>query len=173
MAREMTGARRPAFLNGLRRVLSSPSVAIATMAGLGFVPIWPGTVGSALALPLVEVLDPLDLAAKTAVYFVLLVVCIWAAQRAGQQLGEADHSAIICDETWSMAIVWELTPADIRWMLASFLAYRAFDAVKPWPICTIDRKLKNGVGVMLDDVVAAIAAVISIFAVRKAIARFG
>jgi phosphatidylglycerophosphatase A len=153
----------------LRSKLALPTVAIATMLGVGFFPIWPGTVGSALALPLVHVLRPLDPVAKGVIYLVLFLGFVWAAHRAGRQLGKPDHEAIICDETWGMAIVWECTPADFRWMLTSFLLFRVFDAVKPWPISAIDRDMKNGLGVMLDDGSAALAAILSILAVRMAI----
>jgi phosphatidylglycerophosphatase A len=157
------------MVQGFRSALASPAVAVATVLGAGFFPIWPGTVGSALALPLVYILRPLDPAAKAAVYLVLFLVCVWAAHSAGRQLGEPDHKAIICDESWSMALVWECTPADFRWMLASFVVFRLFDAVKPWPISAIDRDMRNGLGVMLDDVFAALAAILSIVAARAAI----
>jgi phosphatidylglycerophosphatase A len=157
----------------LRSVLAWPAVAIATVLGTGFFPIWPGTVGSALALPLVHFLQPLDPAAKGPLYLVLFLVCMWAAHSAGRQFGEPDHGAIICDETWGMAVVWECTPADFRWMLASFLVFRLFDTVKPWPISAIDRDMKNGLGVMLDDGFAAIAAILSIIAIRQVITGLG
>ena len=161
------------MVKGLRSVLASPASAIATVLGAGFFPIWPATIGSALALPLVYILRPLDPAAKGAVYFVLFLFCVWAAQSAGRQFGEPDHGAIICDETWGMAVVWECTPGDFRWMLASFLVFRLFDTVKPWPISAIDRDMKNGLGVMLDDVFAAIAAILSIIAIRSVITGLG
>jgi phosphatidylglycerophosphatase A len=155
-----------------RSVLASPPLAVATLLGAGFFPVWPGTVGSALALPLVLVLQPLGDLAKGAIFIVLFVIGVWAANRAGQQLHEPDHQAIICDETWSMAVVWEFTPADWRWMVASLVAFRLFDALKPWPISTIDREMKNGLGVMLDDSLAAFAAIVSVLAVAAATNRW-
>jgi phosphatidylglycerophosphatase A len=163
----------PAPANGIRSVLRSPAVAVATLLGAGFFPIWPGTLGSALALPLVYLARPLDPVFQAAVYLVVFAVCVWAAHRAGRQLGEPDHRAIICDETWSMALVWQCTPAGYRWMLASFVVFRLFDAVKPWPISAIDRGMKNGLGVMLDDVVAALATIVSILVARTAIMALG
>jgi phosphatidylglycerophosphatase A len=153
-----------------RSALSSPAIAIATMLGAGFIPIWPGTIGSALALPLVYVLRPLDPGLRAAVYAAMFLIGVYAAHYAGRQLGDPDHQAIVCDETWSMAVVWELTPTGYRWMLASFIAFRLFDAVKPWPISAIDRHMKNGLGVMLDDAAAALLVVLMIIAVRMATA---
>jgi len=152
---------------------ASPAAAIATVIGAGFFPFWPGTFGSALALPLVYFMQPLDPAAKVAAYSVLFLVCAWAAQGVGRQFGEADHRAIVCDELWAMAVVWECTPGGFRWMAASFIAFRLFDALKPWPISAIDRSMKNGLGVMLDDAIAALATVLSIWALHAAIAAVG
>jgi phosphatidylglycerophosphatase A len=58
---------------------------------------------------------------------------------------------------------------DLRWMLASFLLFRLFDAIKPWPISAIDRGLKNGLGVMLDDCLAAAGAILTVLALRMAL----
>jgi phosphatidylglycerophosphatase A len=158
---------------GLSSAFASPVAAIATVFGAGFFPFWPGTFGSALALPLVYSMQPLDPAAKAAIYLVLFFVCAWAAQGAGRQFGEADHSTIVCDELWAMAVVWECTPGGFRWMAASFVAFRLFDALKPWPISAIDRDMKNGFGVMLDDAVAALATILSIWVLHTAIAAVG
>jgi phosphatidylglycerophosphatase A len=152
---------------------ASPATTVATVFGAGFFPFWPGTFGSALALPLVYIMQPLDPAAKVALYLVLFVVCVWAAQGAGRQFGEADHSAIVCDELWGMAVVWEWTPGGSRWMAASFVAFRVFDALKPWPISAIDREMKNGLGVMLDDGLAALASILAIWALHAAIVAVG
>jgi phosphatidylglycerophosphatase A len=153
--------------------LASPATAIATVFGAGFFPFAPGTFGSVLAAPLVYAMQPLDPAAKVAIYLVLFFVCVWAAQGAGRQFGGADHRAIVCDELWAMAVVWECTPGGFCWMAASFVAFRLFDALKPWPISAIDRGMKNGLGVMLDDAVAALATILSIWALHGAIAAVG
>ena len=121
-----------------------------------------------MALPLVYVMQPLDPEARAAVYLLLFLVFTWAAQGAGRQFGEADHGAIVCDELWGMAVVWEYTPGGFRWMAASFIAFRLFDALKPWPISAIDRGMKNGLGVMLDDASAALATILSIWASHAA-----
>jgi phosphatidylglycerophosphatase A len=148
----------------LRDVLASPSAIIATDFGFGLCPVGPGTVGSVLALPLVWLLSSLDGIERLLVYAVLFPLLAIAAHRAGPVLGEQDHPSIICDETWAMAVVWESTSAGYGWMAASFLAFRFFDIVKPGPIAAIDRSMKSGLGVMLDDALAALYAVILIAA---------
>jgi phosphatidylglycerophosphatase A len=57
-------------------------------------------------------------------------------------------------------------------MVASLVVFRLFDALKPWPISTIDREMKNGLGVMLDDSLAAFAAIVSVLAVAAATNRW-
>jgi phosphatidylglycerophosphatase A len=148
----------------LRDVLTSPSAIIATDFGFGLFPVGPGTVGSALALPLVWLLSSLNSIERILVFAVLFPLLVIAAHRAGPVLGEQDHPSIICDETWAMAVVWESTSDRYGWMVASFLAFRVIDVIKPWPISTVDRSMKNGLGVMLDDALAALGAIVFIVA---------
>ncbi len=142
-----------------RRVLGSPAVAIATMMGAGFFPVAPGTVGSAIGAGLGLVLRLADPLAVGIVFVVLAVVFTWAADRAGPVLGEADHRAIVCDEVWAMAVVAMFEPTGFGWVVAGFLAFRLFDTLKPAGISMVDRKMKNGLGVMLDDGLAAVGAI--------------
>jgi phosphatidylglycerophosphatase A len=161
------------LLAKLRDIFGSPSAIAATAFGFGAFPVAPGTVGSILALPLVWLLSPLDAMTRIAIYSVLFAALVVAAHRAASALGEADHPAIICDETWAMAVVWESTPGGYGWMAASFLAFRLFDIIKPWPIVAIDRSMKNGFGVMLDDAVAAAYAIALIVAMHAIMAAVG
>jgi phosphatidylglycerophosphatase A len=79
----------------------------------------------------------------------------WCEQ-IGRILGEADHPAIVWDEVVAMAAVLAFTPPAWPWLLAAFIVFRFFDIVKPWPICYVDRNMKHGLGVMLDDALAAL-----------------
>ena len=65
-----------------------------------------------------------------------------------------------------MAVVWECTPANYGWMAVSFVTFRLFDVIKPWPILAVDRSMKTGLGVMLDDAVAALYTIVLISAAR-------
>ena len=103
-----------------RLILMSPATAVASLFGAGFVPLGSGTIGSALALPLVEALRPIGILPKSATYLILFILFAGAAHRAGRLLGDPDHQAIVCDEAWAMAVVWEFTSPDMCWMLASF-----------------------------------------------------
>ncbi|HUH40719.1 MAG TPA: phosphatidylglycerophosphatase A [Castellaniella sp.] len=80
----------------------------------------------------------------------------WACQRCGHDLGVADHGGMVWDEVVAFWLVLWLTP-DGLWMQAlGFIIFRAFDILKPPPIRYFDQRIKNGFGVMLDDLLAAV-----------------
>ena len=79
----------------------------------------------------------------------------WAAERTGADLGRPDHGAIVIDEIVAFWIVLLMLPATLLAQALGFLAFRLFDILKPPPIRAVDRRFKNGVGVMADDLIAA------------------
>jgi phosphatidylglycerophosphatase A len=85
---------------------------------------------------------------------------IWACAITGRHLGVADHGGMVWDEIVAMWLVLIFTPASIAMWLVAFGLFRFFDILKPWPIRWFDRRLKNGFGVMFDDVLAAIYALL-------------
>jgi phosphatidylglycerophosphatase A len=141
---------------GVRFLLSHPAHFVALGFGTGLSPLAPGTVGTLLAIPLYAVLaywfSPQWVAAAIVAFFVL---GIWACGRTGRDLGVADHGGMNWDEVVAFLGVLFLTPPLVLWQVAAFLLFRFFDVVKPPPIRQVDRALKGGFGVMLDDVVAA------------------
>jgi phosphatidylglycerophosphatase A len=78
-----------------------------------------------------------------------------AAARTGRALGRPDHGAIVIDEIVAFWLVLWLLPGGVLTQAAAFAGFRLFDIVKPPPIRTVDRRFKGGVGVMLDDLIAA------------------
>ena len=143
----------------LRFLLSSPAAFLALGGGAGLVPRAPGTAGSLLAIPLVLILQRLPFAWQITVWAAMCVAGIWLCDRAGKALGEPDHGAIVWDEICGTTVVLLLVSPGLGWMLAGFLAFRAFDIAKPWPIHIIDRRFANGAGVMADDLMAAVYAI--------------
>jgi phosphatidylglycerophosphatase A len=145
---------------GIGFLLSHPAHFIALGFGTGLSPFAPGTVGTLLAFPLYYVLAqwlaPERLAAAIAAFFALGV---WACGRTGRDLGVADHGGMNWDETVAFLGVLVFAPAGFAWQAAAFAAFRFFDIAKPPPIRSIDRSVKGGLGVMLDDVVAGAYAV--------------
>ena len=95
----------------------------------------------------------------TIVHFLLgvaaFLIGIWACGRTGRALGVPDHGGIVWDEIAAFALVLVFTPASWLWTGIAFALFRLFDIVKPWPIRQFDARLKNGFGVMFDDLLAA------------------
>jgi phosphatidylglycerophosphatase A len=144
----------------LRFMLASPWHLIALGAGSGLPRVAPGTWGTLLAwllfLRLDQWLDPLQWWLLVAA---MLVIGAIAAQITGRRLGAADSGHIVIDEIVAFWIVLLLLPGEATHggmlLVAAFVLFRFFDIVKPPPIRALDARLKNGAGVMIDDVVAA------------------
>lgn len=139
-----------------RFVFSHPAPCIAFGFGIGLIPFAPGTFGTLLALPLHAWLMPrLGDQAFAALLVVLFLVGVWACQVTGKRLGVHDHGGMVWDETVAFLIVLYFIPASPVWQAFAFLLFRLFDIVKPAPIRHFDRSIRNGFGVMFDDLLAA------------------
>lgn len=126
----------------------------ATWFGTGLSPVAPGTVGTLGAIPLYLALArlPLPLYLATLVPFVFLSA--WVAGRAEVLYGAKDPGRIVIDEVAGYLVTMAGVTADWRSVLLGFLLFRFFDIVKVPPARFFDRQVKNGWGVVLDDVVA-------------------
>ena len=156
---------------GVGFLLSHPAHFVALGFGTGLSPFAPGTVGTLLAFPLYAVLAywfaPQWVAAAIAAFFVLGV---WVCGRTGRDLGVADHGGMNWDEVVAFLAVLFLTPPALLWQAGAFLLFRFFDVAKPPPIRHIDRAVKGGFGVMLDDVVAAFYTLLVLAAAKRLLA---
>ena len=141
----------------LRFLLAHPAHLIALGFGSGLAPRAPGTVGTVLGLPLFWAITAIapDLPNQLILIAATFLLGVWACARSGRALGVADHGGMVWDEIVAFALVLLFTPAGWAWQLAAFVLFRLFDIVKPWPIRFFDRRLKNGFGVMFDDLLAA------------------
>jgi len=90
------------------------------------------------------------------------MVGIYFCDVTGKALGVADHGGIVWDEIVAMMLVLTITPYQWLWWIVAFALFRLFDIWKPFPIRQCDAKLKGGFGVMFDDLLAAIYAMISL-----------
>ena len=139
-----------------RFVYAHPAHGIAFAGGIGLAPFAPGTFGTLLAFPLFALLTAYtDVTVQLIVFIVFFGLGAWACQITGRALGVADHGGMVWDETVAFLLVLMFTPAGWAWQLAAFVIFRFFDIVKPPPIRHFDRTLKNGFGVMFDDLLAA------------------
>lgn len=145
----------------LRWMLAHPARVIALGFGSGL-PGWaPGTWGTAFGWVSFVVLDRhLSDGAWALVIVVAFIVGAWAAHETGRALRQADSGHIVVDEIVAFWIVlWLLSdalPQGWLWQASAFLVFRLFDIAKPSPIRALDARFKHGLGVMLDDLVAAL-----------------
>ena len=90
----------------------------------------------------------------------MFVAGIWLCGRSADRLGVHDHPAIVWDEIVGYLITMLLAPTGWVWILLGFILFRIFDIWKPWPIRWLDKQVRGGAGIMLDDVLAAVFAMI-------------
>lgn len=126
----------------------------ATWFGTGLAPVASGTVGTVGAIPLYLLLANLTLLPYLAVTVLLTLAACWIAGFGEELFGEHDSGKIVIDEVVGFLVT--MTGISPTWpmILAGFLLFRLFDIVKPYPASYFDRQMKNGSGVVLDDVAA-------------------
>nr|WP_250887055.1 MULTISPECIES: phosphatidylglycerophosphatase A [unclassified Rhodanobacter] len=147
-----------------RALLATPAGWLACGFGSGLAPVAQGTFGSLAALLPWLLLRELPLPMYLAVLLIGFAAGVWACNVASRALGVADHRSLVWDEfigQWVALLPLLVLPAPWWAIALGFLLFRLFDVWKPWPISWLDRRVKGGMGVMVDDVVAgAFAAVV-------------
>lgn len=144
-----------------RRVYADPAFFIAWGAGSGLAPRAPGTFGTLAALPLHLLLAGLPPAAHLTAIVLLFGLGTWACGEVSRRLGAHDPGGVVIDEIVAFLLVlWMVPPTPAAWG-AAFVLFRLFDIAKPWPIGWLDRRVRGGLGVMLDDLAAAIATLLA------------
>ncbi len=150
-----------------RFVVSHPAHFIALGAGTGLSPWAPGTVGTVLAVPIHAVLvHAVSMRVELLLAFLLFALGTWACERTGRDLGVADHGGMNWDETVAYLAVLAVTGESWVWGGIGFVLFRFFDIVKPPPVGTADRHVKGGLGVMLDDALAALCTLLVLGVLR-------
>ena len=151
----------------VRFLLRHPLHLIALGFGSGLSPWAPGTVGTLFGWASFRALDS-TLSASSILLIILVsfVVGIVAIEKTGPSLGEIDHGSIVWDEIvpfWGVLWLLSVTIGDgLLWQALAFALFRIFDISKPWPARHYDRHVKNGFGVMMDDVIAAVYTAIAL-----------
>ena len=129
---------------------------IATCGYLGYVPIAPGTFGSAAGLLVFfAVRSTGSVAVELAAIALIFAIGLWAGTVAEHHFGGIDPGPVVLDEVVGMLITLALLPVNLTGAIVGFLVFRVLDVVKPWPSARFE-KLPGGLGVMADDGMAAI-----------------
>jgi len=143
--------------------LNNPDALLATWFGAGLLRPASGTIGSLAAIPFGFAINyfshPVYLLAAA---IILFLGSIHPVGRFGKMVGETDSSSIVVDEVVGMWIAGIAAFSNIYLWIIAFLLFRFFDITKIQPAKIIDRKVKNGFGVMLDDVIAGIYALLGV-----------
>lgn len=130
--------------------------------GLGFSPKAPGTVGSLGTLPLILLLSIVNISFQQLVAFILILFLLSCFVADYAQLKEQVHDPgwIVIDEVIGMLITWLFVfpKIDFLHLLLVFIFFRIFDIVKIFPASWFDKKMHNGAGTIIDDVISALYA---------------
>jgi phosphatidylglycerophosphatase A len=133
------------------------ALALASLAGLGYIPWASGTWATLAALPMIWLIRNWPLWLYAGLTGLCFMVGVWAADRAEAKLQENDSHKIVIDEWTGTMITMLLVPIRPSTLLAGFFLFRFFDIVKPGPIGWSQR-LPGGLGIMMDDLLGGIAA---------------
>ena len=147
------GDAKAAVPPSFKFLLAHPAHFLALGFGAGLSPKAPGTVGTLVGFPLYWLM------AETPFYWgwmvVFLAVGVWACGVAGRDLGVHDHGGLVWDEVVAFLLVLPFAPPSLFGFILAFALFRLFDIWKPFPIGWFDARVPGGLGVMLDDVLAA------------------
>lgn len=132
------------------------SFQIATFFSIGLLPKMPGTWATLATIPVAWGLMQMNPVAYMGATFVLLIVGIIACEVVESGSGKHDQGHLVIDEVVGYLIAMTWLPITWQSFVFGFVFFRALDIVKPFPINFLDRRMKGGLGVMLDDVAAGV-----------------
>lgn len=143
-----------------RSVWRNPVHFLAFGLGSGAAPKAPGTFGT-LAAVVIYLLFP---AMSWPAYALMLVLSfaagVWLCGKTSADIGVHDHGGIVWDEFVGYWLTMFLAPPGLLWIVTGFVLFRIFDILKPWPIRWLDRHVHGGFGIMIDDVLAGVFALV-------------
>jgi phosphatidylglycerophosphatase A len=141
------------------------AIVVGTFFGSGLSPKAPGTMGSLASLVIWAPLIVLDVAwcVRLLVAAAIFLVGTIAAEAIVRAEGREDPQKVVVDEVVGMGVTLCLSTHSWLSCVLGFALFRLFDIWKPWPVRWADRKVHGGFGVMLDDVVAGLYALLALW----------
>jgi phosphatidylglycerophosphatase A len=147
--------------------LRDPVHFLAFGFGAGLVPRAPGTCGSLVGIVAAWWLLDLPLPWRIGVVLVVIGAGIWICGESARRLERHDDQRIVLDEIAGVLLTALAVPEkSLFWLALVFVFFRVFDIAKPWPIRDVDHSLKGGLGIMLDDLIAAVFAAACVATIR-------
>ena len=153
-------SRNPKIENLNQKVLSSPVHFLAFGFGSGLAPFAPGTFGTLAAIPLYLLMQGLSLPIYLVITAIVCIVGVWICGKSSEKLGVHDHSGIVWDEFAGYFVTMIAAPIGWLWVIIGFALFRLFDIWKPWPISVLDKQVHGGLGIMVDDILAGVFALV-------------
>ena len=141
-----------------RAVFTDPVNFLAFGFGTGLAPVAPGTFGSLPGLLLFWLTLDFGLYVQLGVAVAIPLAGIWICGESARRIGVHDHGGIVWDEVVGMYVTLFAAPVSVTGFVLAFLLFRVMDIVKPWPIRDLDHRMHGGLGIMLDDLLAALYA---------------
>lgn len=143
-----------------KAILTNPVHCLAFGLGSGLAPKAPGTFGTVMAVPFYLLMAHLGWPIYALIVVAAFFVGVYLCGKTADDLGVHDHPGIVWDEFVGFWITMFMAPAGWLWLVLGFALFRLFDIWKPWPIKHFDRTMTSGMGIMIDDVLAGIYALI-------------
>ena len=140
----------------LRQIVRHPPTLLATCFTIGLVPLAPGTVGTVVAILPVLAMQSLPLLTHVLIVAAMVVMGIVICDMSARKLGEKDPGIIVWDEVTGFCIAMIGISIEPLTLIVGFLLFRILDIVKPFPINWANSRVKGGLGIMLDDVLAGL-----------------
>jgi len=143
-----------------RRVFTDWRYFLGFGFGSGLLPKMPGTWGTLAAVPLAFGLSFFPLWVSIVIILFYFILGSYLSGILSDELGVHDYGGVNCDEVVGFLFLMLPFPCTWQYLLLGFILFRFFDIIKPFPIGWIDRYIVGGFGMMFDDIVAAIMAML-------------
>ena len=140
----------------IRELFANPYNFFAFGFGSGLIWLAPGTCGSLVAMPFLPLFNLLPSVLHLTILLIAFMLGVHICSRAAISLNPPDHPAIVWDEIVGLWIAFFAIPFNWNLLIIGFILFRLLDIFKPWPIRTIENRFGGGLGIMLDDILAAI-----------------
>lgn len=141
-----------------RSVWRNPIHFLAYGFGSGAIPVASGTFGTLAAIPIYYLMQNLSLPYYLIILLIITGVGIALCHITARDLGVHDHPGIVWDEIAGYLLTMVAAPQGWLWIWLGFALFRVFDIWKPWPIRWLDKYVQGGLGIMVDDLLAAVYA---------------
>ena len=141
-------------------ILKNTHHMIALGFGTGLYKKAPGTLGTLVAIPFFLAINKADIYLQLLFAVMVFFLGIWSSNVTSKSLKLKDPSCIVIDEIAAFLLLLILINPNTYQLIYAFILFRIFDIWKPYPISWLEKKYSGGFGIMIDDIAAALMALI-------------